>query len=296
MLNYFEQTPDIYEENNQALVACGDVLTLLGRMCTGSVDLIFADPPYNIGKDFGVGSQSMTDQDYIEWCKKWIDECMRVLNSTGTFYFMAATQYFSELDVFVSKKYSVLSRIIWVYDSSGVQPKKKFGSLYEPILMVVKDPDNYTFNTDDIAIEAKTGAKRKLMDYRKTPPKPYNTKKVPGNVWEFPRVRFKMPEYENHPSQKPESLLTRIILGSSNAGDVVLDPFGGSFTTGAVAIQNHRRAISFDLNHDYFKIGLRRLGICSEYEGKYLERDLSRKTQNKSKQDHNPQQKLPGFG
>ncbi|MEN1396534.1 DNA methyltransferase, partial [Pseudomonas aeruginosa] len=73
-----------------------------------------------------------------------------------------------------------------------------------------------------------------LIDYRKNPPQPYNHQKVPGNVWDFPRVRYLMDEYENHPTQKPEALLKRIILASSNPGDIVLDPFAGSFTTGAV--------------------------------------------------------------
>lgn len=69
----------------------------------------------------------------------------------------------------------------------------------------------YTFNHQDVLVEAKTGARRKLIDYRKDLPQPYNTEKVPGNVWEFNRVRFKMDEYENHPTQKPEILLERII-------------------------------------------------------------------------------------
>ena len=77
-------------------------------------------------------------------------------------------------------------------------------------------------------VEAKTGAKRKLIDYRKNPPQPYSKEKVPGNVWEFSRVRFKMDEYENHPTQKPESLLERIVKASSNEGDIVLDNFLGS--------------------------------------------------------------------
>lgn len=101
----------------------------------------------------------------------------------------------------------------------------------------------YTFNHEKIMVEAKTGAKRKLIDYRVTPPRPYNTKKVPGNVWNFNRVRFKMEEYENHPTQKPEALLERIILASSNENDIVLDPFGGSFTTSAVAQRLGRRSI-----------------------------------------------------
>lgn len=111
-------------------------------------------------------------------------------------YFMTATQHMPYLDIYISEKYNVLARIIWAYDSSGVQSKKIYGSLYEPILMVNKSSKNkYIFNYEDILVEAKTGVKRKLIDYRKTPPQPYNTKKVPGNVWDFSRVRYKMEEY-----------------------------------------------------------------------------------------------------
>ena len=138
----------------------------------------------------------------------------------------------------------------------------------------------------DILVEAKTGAKRKLIDYRKTPPQPYNTQKVPGNVWGFSRVRYKMEEYENHPTQKPEELLKRIILASSNENDIILDPFSGSFTTSSVAVKLNRKAIGIDLNPDFFKIGIRRTGISNEYNGEILEKDLKRKTKNKSKKDH----------
>lgn len=110
-------------------------------------------------------------------------------------YSMTATQHMPYLDIYVSEKYNVLSRIVWIYDSSGVQSKKMYGSLYELIIMVNKSSKNkYTFNYKDILIEAKTGAKRKLIDYRKTPPQPYNTQKVPANVCDFSRVRYKMEE------------------------------------------------------------------------------------------------------
>lgn len=288
----FKKMPDIYEHNQQAVAIHGDALDILKNMNCDSIHLIFADPPYNIGKDFGEGKVKMSGEAYIRWCQEWISECYRVLHPNGTFYFMSATQYMHYLDVFVSEKYHVLSRIIWTYDSSGVQSKKQFGSLYEPILMIVKNPDQYTFNRENIMVEAKTGSQRKLIDYRKSPPQPYNTQKLPGNVWNFPRVRYKMAEYENHPSQKPEALLERIILASSNEGDYVFDPFGGSFTTGAIAVKNKRLAISADVNIDFFKIGLRRMGICTEYNGEILKPDLSRKTKNKAKKDHEKQKRL----
>lgn len=234
------------------------------------------------------GSDYFEDrEDYFKWAKEWIDECMRILKPNGTMYFMSSTQYMPILDIYVDEKYYVINRIIWTYDSSGVQSKKKYGSLYEPIIMITHNSKSkYTFNYEDIMVEAKTGSQRKLIDYRKTPPQPYNTKKVPGNVWEFPRVRYKMEEYENHPTQKPEALLERIILASSNENDIVLDPFSGSFTTSAVAVKLNRRAIGIEENYDYFKIGIRRTGIANSYKGEILKKDKSRKTKNKSKESH----------
>jgi len=185
--------------------------------------------------------------------------CIQKLKNNGAIYLMGATQFISYFDIFLKKKMHVLSRIVWHYDSSGVQAKKHFGSLYEPILFAVKDKENYTFNADDILVEAKTGAKRKLIDYRKIVPTVYNSKKVPGNVWYFPRVRFRMEEYEEHPSQKPEVLLHRIIMASSKEGDTILDPFSGTFTTSAVAMKLNRKSIGIELNNDYFNNGIKRL-------------------------------------
>jgi len=276
------------EENmrsNNSLAILGESLSVLKKMKDKSVQLIFADAPYNIGKDFGNNSDKWESvYAYIEWCKTWIDECMRVLSDTGSMYFMTATQHMSYLDVYVSEKYNVLCRIIWAYDSSGVQSKKMYGSLYEPILMINKNKKaSYIFNHEDILVEAKTGAKRKLIDYRKNPPQPYSTEKVPGNVWNFSRVRFKMDEYENHPTQKPEALLERIVKASSNPGDVVLDPFSGSFTTSAMAVRLGRVGVGIDLNKEYYEIGLRRTGIATERNGKSLEKVKARKTNAKSK-------------
>lgn len=285
-----EKSESILEsiQNEQAMLILGDSVQVLKHMKSKSVDLIFADPPYNIGKDFGNNKDSWESSKlYIEWCKSWLDECMRILKDNGTMYFMTATQFMPYIDVYCSEKYNVLSRIIWAYDSSGMQSKKIFGSLYEPILMINKSAKSpYVFNSEAILVEAKTGAQRKLIDYRKTPPRPYNTKKVPGNVWEFPRVRYKMEEYENHPTQKPEALLERIILASSHQGDVILDPFSGSFTTAAVAVRLNRKAIGIELNEEFLMMGIRRTHMAQNYKGRSLEKNKVRKTKHKSKKDH----------
>ena len=236
-----------------------------------SIDLIFVDPPYNIGKDFnGLMDKWETDKLYLDWCYRWIDLCLRKLKDNGSFYVMTSTQFMPYFDIYLRDKIDILSRIVWSYDSSGVQAKNFFGSMYEPILFCVKDKKNYTFNSNDIQIEAKTGAKRKLIDYRKNPPQPYNTTKVPGNVWNFPRVRYRMDEYENHPTQKPIALLERIIKASSEEGDIILDPFSGTFTTSYVAKSLNRKSIGIEINEDFTKIGIRRVLNQIELNGESL--------------------------
>lgn len=258
--------------NKNHTIFWGDAINVLKESIESeSIDLIFCDPPYNIGKKFSnFHDKWPSDEAYAEWSYQWLDECIRILKSTGSMYIMTSTQAMPYFDLYLRQKLTIQSRIVWHYDSSGVQARKFFGSLYEPILHCVKDARNHTFNASDIEVEAKTGAKRKLIDYRKAIPTRYNTKKVPGNVWYFPRVRYRMDEYENHPSQKPESLLERIILASSNPNDVILDPFAGTFTTGAVAKKLARKSVCIECEEEYFKIGLRRVLGENEYKGEKL--------------------------
>jgi len=261
--------------NDKHKIIYADALEALKMLQDNSVDLIFADPPYNIGKNFnGKIEKWDTEESYLEWCYEWLDLCIQKLKPNGSFYVMTATQFMPYFDIHLRKKITILSRLVWSYDSSGVQAKKYYGSMYEPILFCVKDKNNYTFNTNDILVEAKTGAKRKLIDYRKAVPTVYNSEKVPGNVWEFSRVRYRMDEYENHPTQKPISLLERIIKASSNEGDLVLDPFSGTFTTCYVAKELNRNSIGIELQDEYVKIGLRRLQLAEEFKGEKLEKEI----------------------
>ena len=130
-------------EGEDATVFHGDCLEVLGNVPDESVDLIFADPPYNIGKQFGEFKDSWpSDSAYAEWCYQWLDACIRKLKPTGGLYVMTSTQAMPYLDLWLRERINILSRIVWHYDSSGVQAKKYFGSLYEPILYCVKDAKN----------------------------------------------------------------------------------------------------------------------------------------------------------
>ncbi|MBF2755549.1 MAG: adenine-specific DNA-methyltransferase [Gammaproteobacteria bacterium AqS3] len=254
-------------------VIWGDALEALeSEVKDGSIQLIFADPPYNIGKQFAnFLDRWPSDADYAKWCEKWLAICIRKLSPNGSLYVMSSTQCMPYLDLFLRDRVEIISRIVWHYDSSGVQARSKFGSMYEPILFCAKDSKNYIFNSEEIKIEAPTGSRRKLIDYRKAVPTQYSTMKVPGNAWYFPRVRYRMPEYEDHPSQKPMALMERIVLASSNPGDIVLDPFSGTFTTSAAAKKHGRNSIGIELAEEYVKIGLRRLSIQETLDGERLQ-------------------------
>ena len=255
-----------------ATIFWGDAHAVLAdHVAPGSVDLVVADPPYNIGKRFGATRDRWPDEaSYLRWCAGWHELCVSRLAPHGSMYLMASTQSMPHLDLFLRDRLHVLSRIVWTYDSSGVQATRRFGSLYEPVLHCVKDPARYTFNAGEILVEARTGAQRRLIDYRKSTPALYSSRKVPGNVWYFPRVRYRMPEYEDHPTQKPEALLARIIAASSRPGDTVLDLFAGTFTASAVARRLGRRSVAVELEPDYVAIGLRRLGLADRFRGRRL--------------------------
>ncbi len=257
----------------ESKIYIGDALEILrDEIPDGSVNLVFADPPYNIGKRLANFIDKWpSEKDYINWCEEWLTLCISKLAYDGSMYVMSSTQCMPYIDMFLRNYMDILSRIIWHYDSSGVQAKKFYGSLYEPIIFCAKDKQKYTFNSSEVSVEAKTGSQRKLIDYRKPVPQPYNSTKVPGNVWYFPRVRYRMQEYEEHPTQKPEALLERIIKASSNPNDTVLDPFAGTFTTCAVAQRLNRKSVGIEIQEQYAKIGLRRLGIATEYKGELLE-------------------------
>lgn len=236
-----------------------DILNALMQIPDGSVSLIFADPPYNIGKSYHSSDDSMPDYEYRVWFFQWLDMAIKKLADDGSIYIMSSTQFMPYVDLHVRESLHILARIVWAYDSSGVQATNYYGSLYEPILYAVKNRKKYVFNGDDIRIEAKTGAQRKLVDYRKNPPMPYSKTKIPGNVWDMSRVRFRMPEYVEHPTQKPEALLERIIRASSNPGDTVLDLFSGSFTTAVVANRLGRKSISIEMDQYYVEMGKERI-------------------------------------
>ena len=129
-----------------ATVIHGNCLDVLAEIPDQTIDLVFADPPYNIGKKFSEFSDCWPSTiDYVKWCYRWLEDCIRILKPAGSMYIMTSTQSMPYLDIWLRDRINIMSRIVWHYDSSGVQAKTYFGSLYEPILHCTKDKKSLYF-------------------------------------------------------------------------------------------------------------------------------------------------------
>ncbi len=241
-----------------------DCIKGLQDLDDGSVDLAFADPPFNIGYDYDVYHDARDDQEYLDWCHRWIGQIVRVLKPTGTFWLAIGDEYAAELKVLMQREHHLICRswVVWYY-TFGVNCKNKFSRSHAHLFHMVKDAQSFTFNTDQIRVPS---ARQLVYGDRRANPKgrlPDDTwilrpQDLPegfqsGNdTWYFPRVAGTFKERAGfHGCQMPEQLLGRIIRSSSNTGDVVLDPFAGSGTTLAVARKLHRNYVGFELSSDY---------------------------------------------
>lgn len=221
-------------------ILCGDAIEELKKVPSDSIDLIIADPPYNLGKDYGNDSDSRQFEDYIEFTKHWTNEAKRVLKPTGTMYVFMGFRFISYLYQILEREQKLLFNnwICWHY-TQGIGKKKGFSPRHDDILVFVKS-DNFCFNLDEIRIPQKFY--RAINNMRGA---------NPGDVWEFSHVHYCNENRQNHPTQKPEGLLERIVLASSKPNDLVLDPFSGSGTTLRVCQQLNRQCVGIEINQQY---------------------------------------------
>jgi DNA modification methylase len=212
-----------------------------------SIDLIATDPPYNLKKDYGNSIDHKEWDEYLEFTKTWLTECIRVLKPTGSIYVFMGVRFISTLFKLMEENNLLFNGwIVWHY-TQGMGRKKGFSPRHEDILYFTKSPD-FTFNLDDIRIPQKYFRKRNNMDGAN-----------PGDVWQFSHVHYSHPDRQDHPTQKPTAVLERIIKASSYPNDIVLDPFMGSGTTCVVANYLNRKWIGFDLNPEYIEMSNNRM-------------------------------------
>jgi DNA modification methylase len=246
-------------------VVCNeDCIAGLQKLDAGVIDLAFADPPFNIGYKYDVYRDDLRDDQYLQWCSHWIGQVVRVLKDDGTFWLAIGDEYAAELKVLMQREHHLVCRswVVWYY-TFGVNCKYKFSRSHAHLFHMVKDPQRCTFNTEQIRVpsarqlvygDARANPRGRLPDdtWILRPQDLRDGFTADEDTWYFPRVAGTFSEREGfHGCQMPEQLLGRIIRACSREGEIVLDPFGGSGTTLAVAKKLKRRYLGFELSADY---------------------------------------------
>ncbi len=233
--------------NEQRLIL-GDALIELQNVPDGSVDLIIADPPYNLGKDYGNNHDIKGFDEYLEFSRTWLRLASSKLKPNGTMYVFMGFRFISYLFDILDRDVRLFfnSWIVWHY-TQGMGKTKGFSPRHDDVLMFTKSKE-FVFNLDDIRVPQKYYRDRNNMRGAN-----------PGDVWEFSHVHYCNENRQAHPTQKPEGLIERMVLASSNEGDTVLDPFSGSGTTLRVCQQLSRSGIGIEINPDYVEATKQRL-------------------------------------
>lgn len=239
----------------------GNCIELLKSLEDESVDLIIADPPYNLKKDFGNDSDKWADKkDWVEWSKKWIKECHRVLKPTGAIFIYGIHRYLCYIQCYLYELGLNYGRqFIWHYENNWSQYTKSPASNYEPLLWFTKSK-KYTYHPIREPYKSQDRIKNKIIKNGKVwIPNPEG--KHSGDVWNFPVLAGKLFEKERvkHPTQKPLALTNRIVKHFSNEKDLVLVPFAGSGTECVSAKLNNRNFIGFEINPTYVSLANTRL-------------------------------------
>ncbi len=250
-------------------IICGDCIKVLHKVEEPFADLIFADPPFNIGYKYDGYNDSLKKGKYIEWTRLWMAVCKKVLKPHSSFYITIGDDYAANVKTIADELGLHLRNwIIWHY-TFGQQTKQKFARSHTHIFYFVNDKKNFTFN--DFAVRVPSDRQLIYSDRRAN-----SAGRIPDDVWtEFSRVCGTFKERQGwHPCQMPEILLQRIISVSTNEGDCVLDPFSGSGTTAAAACQLARNYVGIEISKEYVHQSQKRLDALKKQKTTNLFLDI----------------------
>jgi len=237
------------------IIICGDCLKELKKIDNESVELIVTDPPFNIGKNYGEYKDNLSKEEYIDWCKIWLTECIRIMKEGAALYLFNYPENNAYLVPFLDEHLTFRRWMTWHYPvNTGMSPTN-FTRSQHSILFYIKGKKPKVFNKKDIAVPYKNPTDKRIMELVKNG----SPGRTPYDVFNFNIVKNVSKDKTPHPCQIPKDLVKIFIKASSNAGDTVLDCFGGSFTTAAASKELDRSSISIEINPDYCKIGRERL-------------------------------------
>jgi len=254
-------------ENIVNRTICCDLFHIIDRLPVEIADLIVIDPPYNLDKNFnGFKFKSLDNENYLNYLRSWFPKIVKLLKKNGTLYICGDWKCTSALQTIMEENLFVLNRITWQREK-GRGALSNWKNSMEDIWFGVKDKNNYFFNVEDVKL------KRRVIAPYKENGKPKDWEETengnfrityPSNFWDDISIPYwSMPENTDHPTQKPEKLIAKLILASCPIGGIVLDPFLGSGTTSVVAKKLNRQYIGIEINQEYCKWAEKRLEIAT---------------------------------
>jgi site-specific DNA-methyltransferase (adenine-specific) len=262
---------DLRQENPSPwldAVICADMLEAMRWIPDEMADLIILDPPYNLTRDFGGSSfAARNDQEYEEYLRSWMHTVCQKLKPTGSLYLCGDWRCTAAMQRVLSDELAILNRITWQREK-GRGAKSNWKNSMEDIWFAVKDPQHYYFNVEAVMMKRRVLAPYKVngepKDWEECEDGKYRLT-YPSNFWDDISVPFwSMHENTDHPTQKPEKLIAKLILASSKEGDVVFDPFMGSGTSCVVASKLGRHYCGIEQNEEYCLWALKRLALAKD--------------------------------
>lgn len=246
-----------------------DCLEFLKNIDSNSIKMIFADPPYNIGKAEWDKWSSMDD--YLQWCKNWISEAYRILEDEGTLMIMGFSEVLAYVQVISANNFPFCRWLIWHYKNKPNLSDKDWVRSHEAILLLrksknfyfdnsrIREPYNVHTKKYPVRSQGLSSQYGSINGDEKSLWEPNGIGAKPKDVLEIPAVNNPSKENLPFPTQKPEELMRKLILSATADNDIVLDPFGGSGSTYAAAHQLHRYWLGLEINEHYCELITKRL-------------------------------------
>jgi DNA modification methylase len=241
------------------MIVVSDCVAAMDAMPAGSIELVACDPPYNVGVDYGDGREAddLADADYAANVCAWMRSIARVLSPTGTLWVVCDASYGATFDAAIGVAgLTIRDRGVW-HETFGVWRRGLFGKCWRPWFYAVRDRRRFTFNDAAFMVRSR---RQEIGDRRANP-----AGKIRSNVWAFPRVagthgeRVRTPAGEKPPTQLPLAMVRMVVEGFTNPGDLVLDPFVGTGTTGVAAVTTGRRFVGIDLRATWADVARQRI-------------------------------------
>ena len=250
-------------EDFKDVVINADLFDVIDEIPNNYYDLVIIDPPYNLSKNFaGTKFNAMKEDDYVEYLKSWFPKIVSKMKYNASLYMCGDWKCISEMKEVVSQYLTVMNRITWQREK-GRGASKNWKNGMEDILFAVKNPKNYYFDVDAVKMKRRVLAPYKVDGVAKDWDDSEDGKfrmTYPSNFWDDITVPFwSMPENTDHPTQKPEKLIAKLILASSKKDAMILDPFLGSGTTAVVAKKLGRRFTGIEQSEEYCLYSQKRL-------------------------------------